>query len=400
LSLVVTNALHCGHIRRLSTCPIVQSRSVHTVSAYTLPPDLYDRAVAFANARYALHFAGVAFSALVLYALVRLPHKWRRWPVVVLALAALAGIPLDLAEHLISLHFNISKQSLPSWLWDWTKEQLIAVAIGAVLAWGLYAVIRRSPRWWWLWVWAAMLPLLVLGAYAGPILIEPLFNEYFPLESTHPELIAPIEAMLQRAQVNLPRDRLFEMKASVKTNALNAYVSGFGSSRRLVLYDTIIAQERGDLLLNTIGHELGHNVLGHIPRSLLFAAAAAFPGAWILAWAFHRLLKLHGSALNIVGAADPAGLPALLLLLTLLNFFSEPIANAYSRMQEHDADRFALDVTRGIIPDPGQAGAQAFQLEGQSNLDVPDPDRFIVFWLYSHPPTADRVRFSLEYQRR
>jgi STE24 endopeptidase len=373
---------------------------VPTVSAYTLPPELYSRALAFAQARYALHFAGVAYSALVLYGIVRLPRQWRRWPVVVLALAACGTIPLDLAGHLISLHFGISKQSLPSWLWDWTKEQVVGIAIAAVLAWGLYWVIRRSPRLWWLWAWAAMLPLLVLGAYAGPILIEPLFNEYIPLATGHPELIEPVENMLQRAGVDLPRDHLFEMKASVKTNALNAYVSGFGNSRRLVLYDTIIAQEHGDLLLNTIGHELGHNVLGHIPRGLLFAGAAAFPGAWILAWAFRRLVDIHGAPLQIAGIADPAGLPALLLLLTLLSFFSEPVANAYSRMQEHDADRFALDVTRGVIPNPGQAGAQAFQLEGQANLDVPDPDRFIVFWLYSHPPTADRVRFSLDYKWR
>jgi len=175
---------------------------------------------------------------------------------------------------------------------------------------------------------------------------------------------------------------------------------GFGSSRRLVLYDTIIAQEHGDLLLNTIGHELGHNVLGHIPRGLLFAALSALPGAWILAWGFRRVLTVHGAVLQIGGVADPAGLPLLLLLLSLLSFFSEPIANAYSRMQEHDADRFSLDVTRGIIADPGQAAAQAFQLEGQANLDVPDPDKFIVFWLYSHPPTADRVKFSLEYKWR
>ena len=370
-----------------------------TVSAYTLPPDLYEKAVAFAEARHALYFAGVVYAALVLYVLLRLPPRLRRWPVLVLTYAAIAEIAPDLIGHLISRDFGISKQPWPSWLWDWTKEQAIAVAIGTVLAWGLYAVIRRSPSRWWLWAWAAMLPLLVLGAYAGPILIEPLFNEYVPLASTHPELIAPIEAMLQRANFQLPPDHLFEMKASVKTNALNAYVSGFGASRRLVLYDTIIAQEQGDLLLNTIGHELGHNALGHIPRGLLFAAAAALPGAWLLAWAFQLLVTLHGAALRIGGIADPAGFPALLLLLSLLSFFSDPIANAYSRIQEHDADRFALDVTRGIVPNPGQAAARAFQLEGQTNLDVPDPDRFSVFWLYSHPPTADRVRFSLEYTR-
>ena len=369
-----------------------------TVSAYTLPPDLYAKAVSFANARHAVYFAEVPFSVLVLYSLLRLPLRFRRWPIVVLGLAAIAELAPGLAGHFISLSFGISKQSWPSWVWDWTKQQALAVAIGTVFAWGLYAVIRRSPRRWWLWAWAAMLPLLVLGAYAGPILIEPLFNEYVPLARSHPELIEPINGMLQRAKLDLSPDHLLEMKASVKTNALNAYVSGFGASRRLVLYDTIIAQEKGDLLLNTIGHELGHNVLRHIPLGLLFAFVAAFPGAWLLAWAFHRFLKLHGPSFAIDGVADPAGLPALLLLLSLLSFFSDPIANAYSRRQEHQADRFALDVTKSIVSDPGQAAARAFQLEGQANLDVPDPDRFIVFWLYSHPPTADRIRFSWEYK--
>lgn len=370
-----------------------------TVSAYTLPPDLYAKAAAFAHARHALYFAEVAFTALVLYVLLLLPAKYRRRPVVVLGLTGAAGLVPAACGHLISLHFGISKQAWPSWIGDWSKEQAIAIAVGSILAWGLYAVIRRSPQHWWVWAWAAMIPLLILGAYAGPILIEPLFNEYVPLSSTHPELIAPLEGMFRRANAELPQDHLLEMKASLKTNALNAYVSGFGSSRQLVLYDTIIAQEHGDLLLNTIGHELGHNVLGHIPRGLLFAAAAAFPGAWLLAWALRRFVSLHGHAFQIQGVADPAGLPALLLLLSLLSFFSEPIANAYSRMQEHDADRFALDVTQGIVPNPGQAGAQAFQLEGQTNLDLPDPERFIVFWLYTHPPTADRVRFSLDYKR-
>jgi STE24 endopeptidase len=373
---------------------------VPTVSAYSLPPGLYAQAEAFAHARNALHFAGVVFSTLVLYVILRMPPKLRRWPIVVLGLVAIGGIPLDAAAHWISLHFGISKQSWLSWFWDWSKEQLGGVGIGAVLAWGLYVLMRRAPRFWWFWAWLAMAPLLLLGAYAGPILIEPLFNEYVPLAIAQPELIAPIENILRRANIQLSPEHLFEMKASVKTNALNAYVSGFGTSRRLVLYDTIIAQEKGDLLLNTIGHELGHDVLNHIPRGLAFAFAAAFPGAWLLAWTFQRLVRLHGGAFQIHGVADPAGFPALLLLLGLLGFFSEPIANVYSRMQEHDADRFALDVTRTVIPDPGQAAAQAFQLEGRANLEVPDPEPFIIFWLYTHPPIADRIRFSLEYTRR
>ncbi len=263
------------------------------------------------------------------------------------------------------------------------------------MIWPFYALIRRSPRRWWFYAWLAALPLLVLSVYADPIVIEPLFNKFEPLSSRHPELIAPIERLLHRAGVSIPTNRLFEMDASEKTNSLNAYVSGFGPSRRVVLYDTIIRKENGPPLLTTFGHELGHYVLDHIGKGILVSAVGLFIGLYLA----KRVVEFVIPRWDVHETADIASLPLFLLFALILGFLTEPLANAYSRRQEHQADVYSLEITRGIVPHAGQAAAQAFQIEGETDLEEPSPNGFIVFWLYSHPPVADRLQEALEYDR-
>jgi len=377
---------------------------MQAVQNYTLPPDTLAKAIHFAHARHALYFAGFIFSALVLLAVIRLQAgsklgRLRSLPYFasVLAIVTVANIPVDIAGHAISLDFGISIQPWISWLWDWIKEQAVTLVIGVLLVWPFYALLRRSPRRWWFWAWLASLPLLLAGAFAGPLIFEPLFNSFVPLSQTRPELVGQIERLLQHAAVSIPPDHLFEMSASQKTNALNAYVSGFGPSRRMVLYDTIIRKEDEAALMTTIGHELGHYVLNHIAKGLGFAAAGLLL-AFLLAYKVaNAAVRRWGAMLDIPSVADRASLPLLLLIALLLSFVSDPIANAYSRFQEHQADVYSLEVTRGIVRDPSQAAARAFQIEGETDLDEPDPDPLIVFWLYSHPPTSDRLRFSLDY---
>lgn len=377
---------------------------MQAIEKYTLPPDLLAKAIHFAHTRQALYFAGFAFSLLVLFVMLRLRLGARlaRLPppayfAAILAIVSAVGIPIDIARHAVSLHFDISIQPWPSWLWDWTKEQIVFVVIGVLLAWPFYALLRRNPRRWWLWAWFASLPLLVAGAFADPLVFEPLFNTFTPLSQSHPKLIERIEALLARAGVTIPPDQLFEMSASEKTNSLNAYVSGFGSSRRMVLYDTIIRKEDGGPLMTTIGHELGHYVLDHIPKGLAFTAALLFIGYFLAYRAAEAAARTWGSALAISSIADRASFPLFLTIVLLLSFLSEPIANAFSRHVEHEADVYSLEVTHGIVPDASQAAARAFQIEGETDLDEPDPNPFIVWWLYSHPPTSDRLRFALTY---
>ncbi len=374
---------------------------MQTVQRYTLPPDKLLQAIEFAHTRYELHFAAFFVSAIVLLAMIysRFVPRMRRfrpvWIVVaVTLLTSLFDLPAEIYGHSMSLRYAISIQGWPSWIWDWVKEQLLSTMAAIAVLIPFYWLLRKSPERWWLYSWLVSIPVLLLSAYADPLLIEPLFNNFQPLGAKRPQLIAPIEKLLAQAGVRIPRDHLFEMAASEKTNSLNAYVTGFGPSRRVVLYDTIIEKENGPPLMTTIGHELGHYVLNHIPKSLAIGSVSILITLWILSVAMPVLL----SRFKIGGLSDWESLPVFLLAVLVLGFLSEPIVNAYSRWQEHQADVYSLDVTRGLIPDPGQAAAQAFQIEGETDLDEPNPNPFIVFWLYSHPPVADRLRFSLDYK--
>lgn len=403
-----------GHMRRLSTCLSFYNPSVRklllcavwvllanaqTPHEYTLPPDKIAQAKAFAFVRDMIYFASTATTLAALALMVRyrtgaaIRARFGRFlfaaPILLFLITALA-LPWEIWGHAVSQRFGISVQGWGSWLWDWTKGELITLAIGTALAAGFYWLVRRSPRRWWFWAWVASLPLTVVTVFLAPLLIDPLFNSFLPLASTHPELVASIERILTRAGVAIPRDHLFEMIASDKTTALNAYVTGIGASKRVVLYDTIIRAEPADPLMTTFGHELGHYALGHIPKGIVFSAAVSF-AAFLLCYALATRFARREELTNI------ASLPLLALIALALTFLADPVADAFSRWQEHQADVYSLDVTRGVLPNPGEAAAQAFQIEGERDLEDPSPNRFIVFWLYTHPPVADRLRFALQY---
>jgi Zn-dependent protease with chaperone function len=375
------------------------------IDTYTLPPDKYLQAVQYAHVRYFSHFASFAVQVIVLLAIIRLrlaSRLRRARPVsvifLILVVIALADLPLDALRHSASIRFGISVQGWPSWLWDWLKEQLFALSISALLFRGFYVLLRKSSQRWWLYTWLAALPIMIASVYAEPWLFEPLFNKFTPLARTHPELIAPIQTLLQRAGVSIPQDRFFEMEASAKTNSLNAYVSGFGPSRRVVLYDTIIRKEPVPELLTTFGHELGHYAMDHIAKGIAFGAVLFLIGAYLAFLCVGFAIGRWGTRFDIAGMSQVASLPVFLLFIEVTQFLSEPLVNGYSRAQEHAADVYSLKVTRGVVPNAGEAAARAFQIEGETDLDEPAPHPFIVFWLYSHPPTAERLRFALTYK--
>lgn len=370
------------------------ARSIDAPRQYTLTPEERAKAKAYAHARHLLYFGGEALTFAILAALVRYgpPRRIRGRSIVPAALLALvvAQLPLDAYDESLSRFYGQSIQSWPSWLADELKGWAIALSIGTLVIWGIYALIRRSPRRWWLYAWLCSIPLQLAGVFLSPLVIEPMFYRFEPLGKEHPALVDSVEQILHRAGVAIPPDRLLEMKASEKTNSLNAYVSGFGASKRLVLWDTIIAKEDGPPLLTTVGHELGHYVLHHIRDGLIFAAMLSLAG----------FLAIH-IIVNFPRRGGELGswqtVPLFLLVSFGLTFLSTPLVNGFSRMQEHEADRYSLEVTHGIVPDAGRAAAEAFQIEGESALADPDPGPFARFWLYDHPPLAERLKFCLDY---
>ncbi len=196
------------------------------IQTYTLPPDKLALAVNFAFARHVLFFASVAFAAIVLVALLRLriaPRlRARKLPLVIAAIYAITtlfDLPAEAGYHALSLHYGISIQPWTGWFADWLKAQAVSLPITILVTWAFYVMVRRSPRRWWLYSWIACIPLILFTAWIEPYVIEPLFNQFLPLSAEHPELVAPIEGLLARAGVSIPSAQLFEMRASVKTNA-------------------------------------------------------------------------------------------------------------------------------------------------------------------------------------
>ena len=383
---------------------------------YQLPPRKRAEAEAYSRTQYALYFSGVAFSLLIYFVLWRLKmgvifREWARRASHRHFLQCLVFVPLFLlfvrlllfpfdfySDFVVEHRFGLMTQRFGSWMADWGKSLVLFVIAGVVVVWIFYAIVRHSPRRWWVYFWAATVPLALFVVLIEPFVVEPLFYKFTPLEAKRPGLVTQIEQMLQRADLRIPRSRIFEMNASSKTKTINAYVSGLGASKRVVVWDTALNELSDDETLVVLGHEIGHYVLHHIVKEFVLIELIALV-LFALGFVFVReLVRRYGKRTGIEGEGDLASLPLMLFVLTILTFLSSPLINGISRHYEHQADQFALEVTHGVIPDPNAAEARAFQILGEQDLADPDPSPFIVFWLYSHPPISQRIRFALDYK--
>jgi Zn-dependent protease with chaperone function len=382
-------------------------------SAYHLTPEKRAQAIAYARARYRLHFVAFGWSVAVLLAIIalRLGPRFRdraesasrrrfvQAAVFVPLLVVTQGLlelPTAAFGHHLARFYGQSIQGWGSWMWDQAKGLLVGLVIAIPLVWLLYGILRRSPRRWWLWFWLALLPILVFLIFVTPLAIDPLFFEFTPLAPAHPDLAHAIEKVTVRAGAPIPAERMFAMNASTKYTSVNAYVTGLGASKRVVVWDTTIAKATIPQTLFVFGHEMGHYVLRHVPRTIAFIWALLFVLLALGAWTLRRVFARPGRW-GIRDLADWASLPVLLLGLTIAGELTTPIVSTYSRAQEHDADVFGLEAIHGLVPDSPRAAAEAFQLLGEANLSDPDPSPFITLWLYDHPPLADRLRFAAEY---
>ena len=309
----------------------------------------------------------------------------------------LLELPPAAYEHHLSRVYEQSVQGWGSWLGDQAKGFAVGIAVGVPLVWILYGILRRSPKRWWLWFWLVSIPVLVLFLFATPIVVDPLFFRFTPLAPRQPELAGRIEEVTKRVGLPIPRDRMFEMNASTKWKSVNAYVTGLAASKRVVVWDTTIARMTIPQTLFVFGHEMGHYVLHHVRRTILFLLALLLPVLFLAARWSGRIVARAGPRWRIRSPADWASLPVLLVTATILAEVLQPVVNSYSRSQEHAADVFGLEAIHGIVPDSSRIAAESFQILGEVNLSDPNPPAFIRVWLYSHPPLADRLRFAATY---
>jgi STE24 endopeptidase len=384
------------------------------VQGYTLTPSQEAQAIAYAHARHELYFLDVAygFLLLVLILQLRVAPAYRNWATkwtdsgfgqiffftpLLLVTTDILGLPTALWEHRLALQYQQSIQGWGSWLADWAKGEGVEMAIAILLVWVLFAVIRKSPRKWWFWFWLAAVPLIILGAVVEPLVVEPLFFKFTPLASSEPLLAGNIEQMTIRAGAPIPQSRIFEMNASAKLRELNAYVTGLGASKRVVVWDTTIRHMSPDEVLFVTGHEMGHYVLGHVRNGILFACAVLIFFLYLAYRLLHWMLARWGETWAVRGPDDLASLPVLILLLSVFGFLFTPISNAYSRHLEHQADQYGLEVIHGLIPDAPVVAAHAFQILGEVDLEEPNPSTAVKFWFYNHPPLDERMRFAQTY---
>jgi Zn-dependent protease with chaperone function len=424
-------------------------------SHYVLTPEKRAKAIAYSRAQYFLYFAGIVLSlaiyafswrlglAVVLREWVRRVSARRFVQGVLFVFLFLTGVrvlefPLDYYwDFALEHRYGLSTQGFGSWMADWAKGLGLTAAAGIILLWVFYALVRRSPRRWWLYFWFASIPITLAFILIEPYVVEPLFYRFTPLEKTQPALTDRIEKMLGHAGLTIPRSRIYEMEASVKTRIVNAYVSGWGASKRVVVWDTTLEKLDSDETLMVVGHEAGHYVLHHIPKEfaldetlflVLFYLGFVLINK-IIATSCHaesftvipsearnlalisrkseqprvkkfltpRLSTLDFST-RVEGVGDLASLPIVLLVLTALVFVASPALNGISRHYEHQADQFGLEVAYGIVADPNAADVQSFQILGEEDLEDPDPNPFICFWLYTHPPLEERIRFAAHYR--
>jgi len=383
-------------------------------AVYTLPPDKLAKAIHLSHARTLAYFGGTAWTIAALWLLVRgrAGERIRNWAArissrvwvqgllvapVWLLILSLLDLPVSLLMERTYRAYGISVESWSMWFADFAKSLALTLIVGTLALSALYALMRWSRQRWWLWFWIVAIPCEVLAVFIVPIMIDPLFDHFSPLMKSDPALVEQLERVAARGHLQISPDRMFVMDASAKVTAPNAYVTGFGASKRIVVWDTTIREVPPDEILAIYGHEQGHYVLHHIYLGMLFSFAVMLIFFWIASRLLRWLVRRFGGILHIHAIDDWASAGLILLLVTVLSFLAEPVGNAFSRWEEHAADVYGQEVIHGLVPDPQATCVRSFQRLGELWLDNPYPNAFVVFWSYSHPSTAARVSFAAHY---
>lgn len=373
------------------------SASVKEIALRYFSPEEIARGKSYMGGRYLLFAARSALTLTILLLLTFTPvsrllrdlsASWaghRPW----LTLTLFAGclllvfrfllLPLDLYSGYFREHtYGLSTQGLDGWFKDWGKGLLLQIILLLPTINLLYVLIRRSPYRWFM-PGAGLLGILIIFlTFLAPVLIDPLFHTFTPLKDA--DLKARVLRLAERA--GIPVEQVLETDASRRTVKANAYVTGFGRTKRIVLYDTLLKRASPDEIEVVLAHEIGHRIYHHIWKGVGLSILALFFGfgiaALALRWGATRGLLTH--------PADPAGLPLLMLTLFVLSLVTLPLRNAISRGFERQADMTALELSRN--PD---AYIKVEVDLARSNLADVTPPPWAVLLLYTHPPVLERI---------
>jgi STE24 endopeptidase len=298
------------------------------------------------------------------------------------------SFPLNLYENFFREHqYGLATQSFTPWF----REQLLGLALtlvgGTLLVLVLYAVFRCAPRTWWVWGTIVMIIFSGTLVLIAPVYIEPLFNTYKPL--TDRKIRDPILAMARANEI--PVNQVFEVDASRQTTRVSANVSGLLGTTRVALNDNLLKQCTLPEIRAVMAHEMGHYVLNHGAKLLIYLGIFILVGFALTRILFDVAVRRWGDKWGVRGIADPAGLPLLVLILSTLVFIATPFLNTVVRVTEREADAFGINTSR----EPDGMAKVALKLGAYRKLNPTPLEEFIFF---DHPSGRARIRMAMDWK--
>ncbi len=369
-----------------------------------LTPEQRAKSDAYFEGGYWLQFWGLLYGLVVAWLLLASgAARWMRdrarritprpflsvliFAAMFLVASTVLDLPLSLYQDFFREHqYGLATQTLPEWFGDLAKGMGFGLLLGAPLIALLYAALRRAGDRWWVWASFIVFGFIVLVGTIAPVYIAPAFNKYVPLAQGELR-----DDLLSLARANrIPATDVFAFDASKQTTRISANVSGLFGTTRISLNDNLLNRTSKPEILAVMGHEMGHYVLNHSTRLIVYSTLTIAFALWLTHIGLNGALSRWGRKFGIADRADPAGLPLLVAVLSLAMFVLTPINNTIVRQAEAEADMFGLDSAR-------EAHGFATAAMRLSTYRKIDPGPFEEFWFYDHPSGRDRVRRSMEW---
>jgi STE24 endopeptidase len=303
-------------------------------------------------------------------------------------LTTILGFPLEFYENYVREHkYGLATQTFGPWMGDEVKNLLVNMVAGGIAVMVLFAIVRKLPRTWWIWGSVATLALMVVAISIAPVYVIPIFNKVTRLND--PRITAPI---LRLAHANgIPTNDVYEVDASRQTTRMSANVSGFASTMRITLNDNLVRRGSPEEIQSVMGHEMGHYVLNHITKTILFLIIVTVGSFAYLRWALGWAIARWGEQWQIREISDPAILPLVMLLSGILFFVLTPIINTQTRVQEKEADMFGLNASR----QPDGFAQAAIHLSEYRKMRPGPLEEWIFF---DHPSGYNRIRSAMVWK--
>ncbi|MFC4322296.1 M48 family metallopeptidase [Litchfieldia salsa] len=298
--------------------------------------------------------------------------------------------PLKWISYTLSKNYQITTQAFSGWMKDLVIGFWVDYAIMFLIVSVLFMLIRKSGKRWWFYAWLCSVPFSLFLMFFQPVVIDPLYNDFYPLKDK--ELETKILALASKAEI--PAEHVYEVNMSEKTNALNAYVTGIGSNSRIVLWDTTLERLNDEEILFIMAHEMGHYVMKHIYVGIAGYLLMTLIGLFIIHKLLTYIVNRWGRLFKIDKISDLSMLPLFLLLVSVLSFTASPVENAVSRHQERAADTYAMELTH-----EQDAAIRTFQELTKAGLSQVNPPYLVKLLRYGHPTMLERITYLETYDQ-